>query len=55
MLLMREEGVHGEQCDVKQGTLPSKCDGIDCTSNNYKYDEFSCRKESDCCQWYLER
>lgn len=45
-------GSRGE-CNVKQGTLRSKCEGIDCASNNYKYDEFSCRRESDCCQWYL--
>ena len=41
-------------CDVKEGTLPSKCNGVNCRSNKYRYDEFSCRGESDCCQWYLE-
>lgn len=40
------------QCDIKQGTLPSTCSNVDCKAT-YEFDEFSCRKANDCCQWYL--
>jgi hypothetical protein len=40
-------------CDVKQGTSPSSCQDVDCKSDSLLYNELGCRKNKDCCQWYL--
>jgi hypothetical protein len=42
------------QCDVKQGTLPSSCKDVDCTSESLRYNELDCRNtHKDCCKWNL--